>query len=615
MEVIVVDCARAGTPVMRGTDDAIVRTVRLDPGVHYGVARTEGARLARSEIVAYLDENSIALPGWAGALIEAHRGPWAAVGGEIHNLTSGVRSSDAVYLAACSPWTPPAVRGPADRLPVHDTSYKRDLILCYSDELPGLLLAEPLLQARLRRGGGQLFVEPAACSAHAYVTGVSALVTHFSWSRAFAARRRREEGWTVGARAARAAIAPLLPFARLARLLTGVARHRRHRLLTCVTSLPALLLAETMAVAGETLGVLTPSRNAEETFSHRHLRAATPLVGVPAAPAMVGFDAGRDGDVAGDRSVAVSERAPLLSVVLVLGRVRRRAVAALHSLLEQDLVEDMEVLVLDLAGPEPPPLDGADHPGVRVVALPAGTSFGEARAHGVRSARATVVAFLEEHATVFAGWAREVVRAHRGPWAGVGGEVFNLNSGVGFSNAVHLASYLRWLPPAPRGESDLLPGHNSSYRRELLLAFGEELEELLQAEPVLQGRLLQAGHRLLVEPDVKLAHLNENMLRGLSGTYFFGRCFASARTRSGWSSWKRAAYVPLAPLVPWIRLARLAAGVLRTRRERLVSLVVGAPFILLTEYVQTAGQVAGLVLGRGDAARAFADTELNNRHR
>jgi len=604
IEVVVVDCARAGAPALRGAGDERVRTVRLDPGVGLGAARAEGARQARSGIVAYLDEHSVAMPGWASALVETHRGPWAAVGGEVLHLTSGVRFADAVYLAACAPWAPPADRGPADRLPVHVTSYKRDALLRYGDELPGLLLAEPLLQARLRRDGLRLFVEPGARTAHVYVSSAAALVSHFWWSCAFAARRRREERWTAWTRGMRVALAPLLPTLRVARLLAWVVRNRRSRLVTCLTSIPALLIAETAAVAGETLGALRTSRTAEERFSHRELRAVTPLVGAPAPPQVVG----RDGS-------AATGGGPLLSVVLVVGRPRRRAAMALHSLLEQDLVDRMEVLLFDTAGADPPPLAGADHPSVRVIALPAGSPFAAARARGVREARAPVVAFLEEHAEVLSGWAAAVLRAHRGPWAGVGGEVHNLNSGIGWSNAIHLSSYLRWLPPARRGESDIVPGHNSSYRREALLAFGDELEELLQAEHVLQWRLRQAGQRLLVEPDVKFAHLNENTARGLAGFYHFGRCFAAARRRFGWSRWKRAAYVPLALLVPWLRLAQLTAGVLRDRRERLFSLVVGAPFIVLADYVQTAGQVMGLLFGRGDADRAFAEAELNNPHR
>jgi hypothetical protein len=44
----------------------------------------------------------------------------------------------------------------------------------------------------------------------------------------------------------------------------------------------------------------------------------------------------------------------------------------------------------------------------------------------------------------------------------------------------YLAGYAPWIPPAERGESELVASHNSSYRREVLLAYGERLDGLLE---------------------------------------------------------------------------------------------------------------------------------------
>src|ERR1700730_9862169 len=139
---------------------------------------------------------------------------------------------------------------------------------------------------------------------------------------------------------------------------------------------------------------------------------------------------------------------PELTVVLVVGERRERAAAALASVLAQDGAA-IEVVVCDCA-PHAPPL--SSHPAVRRIALPPDTTYAAAKALGVRLAAAPVVAFLEEHCRVYAGWAAALVAAHRGPWAGVGAEVHNATPGVPLSRTVALMNYHPWLPPAPRRE-------------------------------------------------------------------------------------------------------------------------------------------------------------------
>ena len=118
---------------------------------------------------------------------------------------------------------------------------------------------------------------------------------------------------------------------------------------------------------------------------------------------------------------------PDLSVLLVVGERRDRAVRALASVLSQDALDRLEILLLDLAPGEPAPLPGSGHP---------------------------------------------------------------------------------WLPPASRAEHAMLPGHNSSFKRDLLLAYGPGLEDLLRAEIVLHTRLHRDGHRLLLEPAAKFEHVS-----------------------------------------------------------------------------------------------------------
>jgi len=159
---------------------------------------------------------------------------------------------------------------------------------------------------------------------------------------------------------------------------------------------------------------------------------------------------------------------PDISVIIVVGDNRRRAQRAVDSVLGQDFDGRVEVLVIDLAvGDEAGWLENGDGR-VRRMALPLSTTFGQARATAVDAARGPVVAFLEEHCAAMPGWIRALVRAHEGPWAGVGAEVHNANPGVGWSDALYSMGYSGWMPPAERGETALTATHNTSYKTDLL---------------------------------------------------------------------------------------------------------------------------------------------------
>lgn len=301
-----------------------------------------------------------------------------------------------------------------------------------------------------------------------------------------------------------------------------------------------------------------------------------------------------------------------LSVVLVVGQRRDRAVGALASLLAQGAIDRMEVRLYDLTR-DVPPLPGSGHPAVSTVHLPPDTLFAAAKARGVREAAAPVVVFLEEHARALPGWAEALIAAHRGPWAAVGAEVHNGNPSFPGSRSTALMNYHPWLAPAPRAEHPMLPGHNSSFKRDVLLAYGEELERLLRAEIVLHLRLHRDGHRLLLEPAARFQHINEATVAStLRGYFLWNRIYGVQRAAdAGWSRGRRAFYVAATPLIPVYFLARLILVLARRRPHLLRRVPAAAPRMLVAQIASACGQAVGLLLGTGDAEARFSLFEMN----
>jgi hypothetical protein len=303
-----------------------------------------------------------------------------------------------------------------------------------------------------------------------------------------------------------------------------------------------------------------------------------------------------------------------LAVVIVVGDEGTRAglTRTMQSLLNQNSLSQMEILIMDCSPPGTPPLDGSDHPCVLTIKMSRDTTtMAAARAAGVRAARAPLVAFLDEHSFALAGWAEALIDAHQGPWAGVGGEVYNLSSAMGFADPIYLMGHGRWTPPAERKTMDLLPSHDTCYKREILLEYDDDLELLLMAEPVLMWKLREDGYELLLEPNVKSMHGYTVNALTLVAFYAWNRCFGYARARVfEWSLLKRWLHAFLAPLIPWARALQIGKGLAQNAPQRLWVFVIGLPFILIAQYAASFGEAIGYVFGKGSAEILFTQSHL-----
>jgi hypothetical protein len=309
------------------------------------------------------------------------------------------------------------------------------------------------------------------------------------------------------------------------------------------------------------------------------------------------------------------DRPPRLTAALVVGANRTRAEKALRSLLLQTGIDQVEVLIIDCVPPGTPPMAGCDHPAVRVIQIPPPAIFGDLRAEAVRQARAPVIAFMEEHCLALPGWVRAQLEAHEGAWTAVGGEVHNANPGVGFSNITHLSSYTDWLPGGTRREMAMLPGHNTSYKRDVLLRYEANLSDLLMSETTLQWRLTQDGHKLLFDPAVQFAHNNEARPESWLEYYYWSRYLGATRAvEFRWPVWKRVVYALLWPASPWLRLVRLYSHVLRQYPSRLWTLLWNTPILVAGLHFAAFGQAVGVLLGPGNVAHRFTEYELGLRN-
>ncbi len=243
----------------------------------------------------------------------------------------------------------------------------------------------------------------------------------------------------------------------------------------------------------------------------------------------------------------------------------------------------------------------------QIVEAGAVHSVGQGNSLGIHAARAPVVALAEDHAFPAPDWAAALIHAHAQSCVAVGPVVYCGNPVNQISWADLLIGYGPWLAPVAGGPVGFLPGHNSSYKRKVLLAYGDRLAGMLEAETVLHWDLRAHGHILLLEPAARVWHVNFSRWDVWMAVQFHaGRVFAASRAANEHWTWgKRLFYGAASPLIPIVRFARILSPVHRLRRWS------AAPVVLIGLVLDACGQLCGFTAGVGGSQRMLPLYEFN----
>ncbi len=304
--------------------------------------------------------------------------------------------------------------------------------------------------------------------------------------------------------------------------------------------------------------------------------------------------------------------APAMSVIVVTPDCFATIRAVLKHLRDQTVRDQLEIVMVapSIEKLAADPEMWRDFSCVRVVEVGQSASISAARAAGVRGAAAAIVALVEDHSWPQPFWAEKLIAAHRQSCAAVGPVLVNGNPESLTSWTNLLIEYGAWIDPAAGGVQSHLPGHNSSYKRELLLDYGDRLESMLEAESVLHWDLRARGHELWLEAEAKTVHYNFSRVGpSLHLRFCIGRMFASARVR-GWPLAKRLGYTLAAPAIPVLRFGRIV-NLLRLPGRPRHLLPRLAPLLLLALVIDATGEFMGYLTGPGRAGEKLNDIEFD----
>ena len=246
---------------------------------------------------------------------------------------------------------------------------------------------------------------------------------------------------------------------------------------------------------------------------------------------------------------------------------------------------------------------------IRVIELGEVRTTSAARVAAIEVARAPIVALGEDHAFPEPGWAEALIKAHRQPWAAVGPALINANPGA-VSWVAMVMDYGRWVEPVKSGIIDDIPGHNSSWKRSVLLEYGPRLEAMLPAPTFLNWDLQARGYQLYLEPAAKIRHMQVSRLWPCMVEQFHvARLFPAERARD-WPWYRRLFYVCGMPVLLF-RNVRGWLGHFRRIDPTGGTLLKASPVLFLMVLVWGIGEILGYSFGIGKAQERTLTFDLN----
>src|SRR6266852_2356804 len=220
VEILVVDNSHDGSAEIVKDAFPDVRVIMAPPSALIPELWGLGMGKSRGSIIAITPAHFVPAPDWVGAMLEAHAGAAAAVGGAIESAEPASAVDWAVYFCRYSQYMLPFERGYVREIAGDNASYKREHIdRCQHAWRDGFW--ELAVHAELRKAGLQLLLTPAAVVSHKRSFGLWGFVSQRFWhGMQFGRERASRLPWP--ARALYIALSPAIPLIYIVRIARQV---------------------------------------------------------------------------------------------------------------------------------------------------------------------------------------------------------------------------------------------------------------------------------------------------------------------------------------------------------------------------------------------------------
>ena len=225
--------------------------------------RAAGLAAAKGNVVAFLEDHCVCVPGWRDAIMAAHDLPVDAVGGPV-DLAPGGRPLDwAVYFYDYARFAPPLVSGQVYSLSGANMSFKNSFLVGLGAALQDGVM-EVILEQESRRRGTATYIASDAVVIHGkHHSFGGAVILAFALAQGYASRRVRGKGTLQ--RLAFSSVTPLLPLLMMVRIVVAILRTKRNAIRLMIASPWLVTLVVTWSL-GEFVGYLAGEGNSQRRW-------------------------------------------------------------------------------------------------------------------------------------------------------------------------------------------------------------------------------------------------------------------------------------------------------------------------------------------------------------
>jgi hypothetical protein len=200
------------------------------------------------------ETHTYANAGFAEALLTAFSGPWSTVTPSFTNANLEGVLSWAAFLSDYGPWGEGLEVGEIKSAPIHNTAYRRSVLLEFGDRLASALSRDDEMWQTLRAGGHRSFLQPEARLDHANIA------RPWDWVKerfhiGLQVASQRVQRWPTGRRLAYLGASFLIPAVLTRRVLPGFRRAAQRNRLP-LTTLPFIVTGMIIWATGEFIGYL-----------------------------------------------------------------------------------------------------------------------------------------------------------------------------------------------------------------------------------------------------------------------------------------------------------------------------------------------------------------------
>ncbi|MGI9036146.1 MAG: glycosyltransferase [Pyrinomonadaceae bacterium] len=258
---------------------------------------------------------------------------------------------------------------------------------------------------------------------------------------------------------------------------------------------------------------------------------------------------------------------------------------------------DYEIIVADRTQNGTAEYIRENFPDVKLIKLSAPRGIPEMRFTAMKQARGEFLAFTEDHCLAPENWLAQIAEAHESGYEVIGGAVENASRKRLIDRAVFLCEYSAFMPPIAGGETEIVTGNNTSFKRSAL----EKLDESLLKnywEYFLLAELKRDGVKFFSVSSLVVNHKkNFGFLYFLAQRFHYSRSFAWMRKRKS-AFPEQILHLLYTPFLPFHQTWKIFQNVRRKNRNQR-DFFLSLPLLLVFMTSYALGELIGNLFGAG----------------